>query len=350
MCGTSLDGEEEPPEPEEKRRRVPGWVGSVIAVLLGIAILAGGGYGLYSMLGVEPEAVPTMPAVTSAPTATPTTSPTPTRTLVPTLTPTPLPPRAHNVQQGETLSDIAEEYGITLEEILALNPELSPELIRAGEVLLIPAATLAPGELPPGAFAEPGMFSVHVVKPGETLISIAEAYGVPLALLQTANDLVPGDETIRIGQSLVIPQPTPTPSPSPTAIPIVTSTPWTSYAPPPLLYPIDGMAFTEGEAPILLQWASVSLLQEDEWYQLSLWQPSGGVVSSTVRTRATAWRVPLDLLESAGPDAPGFLWQVQVVRAAGEESYVQAGSPSRARSFFWFAPARSPTPPTTPSP
>ena len=350
MCGASLDGGEELPEAEEKKPRVPGWVGSMVAALLGLAILAGGGFGLYTMLVVEPDAEPTVLAITPSPTLTPTASATSTSTPVPTPTPTPLPPRAHSVEQGETMSDIAELYGITVDEILALNPDVDPELIRANEVLLIPAATPGPGTPQRGAATttQDG-FLIHVVESGETLIAIAEEYDVPVSLIQTANDLSPEDETIRAGQSLIIPQPTPTPSPPPPVVPNATSTPPARYAAPPLLYPSDGAIFAEGEAPVLLQWASVSVLRDNEWYQLSLWQAAGGVVSSTIRTRATAWRVPLELLQRAGPESAELEWRVQVVREAGAQIYEVAGSPSRVRTFIWREPPPTATARATPT-
>jgi hypothetical protein len=105
----------------------------------------------------------------------------------------------------------------------------------------------------------------------------------------------------------------------------------------------------EGEAPVLLQWASVSVLRDDEWYQLSLRQPGGGVVSSTIRTRATAWRVPLDLLQRAA-DAVELQWRVQVVREVGEQEYEEAGSPSETRSFIWREPTPTPTSSATSTP
>ncbi|MGD8966531.1 MAG: LysM domain-containing protein [Anaerolineae bacterium] len=351
MCGAFLDGEEEAPEADEKKRRVPGWIGSVVAALLGLAILAGGGFGLYTMLVVEPDAEPTAPAITRSPTLTPTASATPTSTPVPTFTPTPLPPRAHSVQEGETMSDIAKLYGITVDEILTLNPDVDPELIRADQVLLIPAAPPTPATPQPGAATTtPGGFLIHVVESGETLSAIAREHDVPLSLIQAANDLSPEDETIRAGQSLIIPQPTPTVSPPPTTVPNVTSTPAARYAAPALLYPAQGAVFAEGEAPVLLQWASVSVLRDNEWYQLSVRQAAGGVVSSTIRTRATAWRVPLDLLQRAGADAAEFEWRVQVVREAGVQTYEEAGSPSETRSFNWREPPPTPTSPTTPTP
>jgi LysM repeat protein len=349
MCGADLDEEEETPEPEEEKPRVPGWVGSVVAAFLAMVIVAGGGFGLYKMLA-EPDPEPTVSPATPSPTPTPTASATPTYTPAPTSTPTPLPPRAHSVQEGETMSDIAELYETTVDEILALNPDVDPELIQTDQVLLVPAAVAASDSLPPGTTATPGAFVIHIVESGETLIAIAEEYGVPISLIRTANDLAPEDETIRTGQSLIIPQPTPTPEASPTAIPDATSTPIARYGAPTLLYPADGAVFAAGEAPVLLQWASVSILRENEWYQLDLSQRAGGIVSSTVRTRATAWRVPLDVLQRAGDDEAEFRWRVQIVREVREQTYEEAGAVSAIRSFVWRAPTLTPTSPVTPSP
>ena len=339
MCGASLEEEEEPErEEEEPKRRIPAWVGSVAAVVLALGILGAGGFGLYSMLAVEPEPEPTAPSVTPSPTSTPVPSPTATQTPVPTATPTPLPPLAHDVEEGETMSDIAQLYGVTVNEILALNPAVDPELINPGQVLLIPAGTPAAGAM--GSLqtdspeSTPGDFIVHVVSSGETLSAIAAEYGVSVAAIRIANDLSPDDETIRPEQSLVIPVNTPTPSPTPTPDLDATPTPVPLYTSPPLLNPADD-AVLSGGAPVLLQWASVSVLADDEWYEVSLWQPAGGVVSSTIRTRATAWRVPMDLLEEAEADAPEFRWRVQVVREAAEETYEEAGLPSAARDFVW---------------
>ncbi len=335
MCGASLIEEEEPEEHEEKKRTIPGWVGSVAAVVLALAILGGGGFGLYTMLAVEPEPEPTSVAVTPSPTSTSLPSPTPTDTPAPTSTPTPLPPQAHDVQEGETMSDIAALYEVTVEEIVALNPDIDPEFIQPGQVLLIPAPTpqaegLSAAEAG-GSAATSGGFVVHVVRSGETLSSIAKEYDISVSVIQAANDLSPDDETIRAEQSLVIPLNTPTPSPTPTADPNVTPTAISSYASPALLYPPDGAVLDR--APVLLQWASVSVLKSDEWYQLSLWQPSNDVVSATVQTRATAWRVPSDLLQRA--DAPTFRWRVQVVRETREQTYEDAGIPSATYSLTW---------------
>lgn len=344
MCGASLVETEEPKgeEPEETGRRLPGWASSVVVGLLALGILAGGGFGLYTMLAVEPE--PATPTVTPSPTTTPPPTPTPTETPTPTATPTPLPPRAHRVEEGETVSDIAMLYDVTVDEILALNPDLDPELIRSDQVLLIPAAPPSPAEDSEGS--EP--FTVHVVSAGETLLTIATEYDVPVSLIRTANDLSANDEDIRAGQSLVIPLSTPTPTPTPTVVANVTSTAPPSYAAPPLLYPPDGMVFVGTDGPILLQWESVSVLRDNEWYELSLLLSTGDVISDTIRTRATAWRVPLDLLQKASAYVPQFDWRVQVVREVGNDVYEEAGAPSELRTFIWREPTPTPAPTATP--
>jgi len=260
------------------------------------------------------------------------------------------------VQEGETLIDIAVTYDTTVEAILALNPDVQAELINVGQVLLIPAATPTPG---PTSTPEPGVpmptptdYIVHVVAPGDTLISIAEEYDVSVMLIRAANDLPPDDDTIQVNQSLVIPMGTPVPSPTPTVDVNATPTPVPPYPAPPLLSPPDGAILVISDEPILLQWTSVSILHDDEWYELALFQPPGGVVSATIYTRATAWRVPLDLPLVSDTDMREFRWRVQVVREArdrrGELIYEEAGDPSEVRTFTWLMP--TPTPTYTPSP
>lgn len=332
MCGVSLAEDGEPERVETRDAgRIPGWIGSVVAVVVGLAILAGGGLGIYRLLAIDGNSEPENPVATETPTRTPTQTPTPADALPPTSTPTPLPPQVHTVQEGETMSEIAKHYQVTVSQILALNKDVESEVVRAGRTLLIPP-TLVEG----------GM-TVHVVQEGESLGRIAVGYGVPLSLILTANDMRTADEAIRPGQSLIIPLTQPTPPPTPTAGPEPTWTPLPEYVPPPLLSPPDGTIFADGEAPVLLQWASVGILRSQEWYELSISQPARGVVCETIRTRSTAWRVPLDLLQKAAVDVPQFYWQVRVVREIGDGIFEQAGDPSPIRSFVW----REPAPPAT---
>jgi len=100
---------------------------------------------------VAPSVTVTWPsdALVRSPTATATATPTPTATPEATAAPLPSPTptavrRQHVVQDGETLSEIAERYGTTVEEIVALNGIQDPNVIAAGTVLEIPPPATQP--------------------------------------------------------------------------------------------------------------------------------------------------------------------------------------------------------------
>lgn len=81
--------------------------------------------------GEDPAAVPT---------ATPTPTPTPTRTPEPTPTPTPTEPaqQTYTVEQGDTLSDIANRFGTTVQDLVQANDITNPDLLRIGDELIVP--------------------------------------------------------------------------------------------------------------------------------------------------------------------------------------------------------------------
>lgn len=58
--------------------------------------------------------------------------------------PTPDPqPETYTIKDGETLYHIAHTHGVTTEDILAANPQLSPTYYRGGDVIVIPQAGYA---------------------------------------------------------------------------------------------------------------------------------------------------------------------------------------------------------------
>jgi LysM repeat protein len=360
MCGASLEEEEaeaEAGKEEPREKKLPRWARPLIVVGLTLVFLAAGFYGLYVLMNAQPADTEPTPTLTQTPTVTPT--PRPTRTPAPTSTPTPMPPLTYQVQPGDTLSAIAETFGTSVTDILALNPGLEPEALPVGYVLLIPAGTLTPTTTPtldPNLpTPTPGNFIVYVVERGDTLSSIAEEYGVSIVLIREANaDQLPvGSDDIFVGQSLIIPLGTPVPSPVPTIDPLATQTPIPAYAAPALLSPPDGATLAGTELPIVLQWAAVSVLEEAEWYEVTLLFPDGAR-EHTFYTRATIWRVPFDILLEAEGQAPEFQWQVMVVREVegrgGQLAYRKAGNVSAVRTFVWIKPTPTPTPTSTPTP
>jgi len=60
--------------------------------------------------------------------------------LVPLTTPLPSPtPFVYTVKAGDSMSVIAEKFGVTLDDLQAANPEISPNAMSVGQVLKIPS-------------------------------------------------------------------------------------------------------------------------------------------------------------------------------------------------------------------
>ena len=99
-----------------------------------------------------PDSVNTpIPATaTLQPSSTPTI--TATATLAKTATALPSPtstPRSHQIKLGETMGGIAWQYGVPLDALIALNPDINPYAMKVGETVLIPAETLTPANQTP---------------------------------------------------------------------------------------------------------------------------------------------------------------------------------------------------------
>ena len=109
----------------------------------------------------------------------------------------------HVVEPGDTAIALAQQYGLTLAELLVLNPGLNPELLGVGQVLVVPG-TAAPVTGDPLQAPR----AVHVVEPGDTAIALAQQYGLTLAELLVLN---PGlnPELLGVGQALIVPDTAP---------------------------------------------------------------------------------------------------------------------------------------------
>jgi LysM repeat protein len=196
------------------------WVIGALLVLLSLAVALGGCERAKPSPTPTKEASPTRAAGTPAsptgvtPAGSPVSSPQPsasateaplagaTATAIPS-EPTPTPQETtpsvpaegveHVVAWGETINIIAARYGVSVEDIVAANNLSDPDLIRAGDVLIIPGASVPT--------PEPG---VHIVRQGETLQSIASMYGTTVEAIAVANGIV-NENYIWVGQRLIIP-------------------------------------------------------------------------------------------------------------------------------------------------
>lgn len=121
--------------------------------------------------------------------------------------------KLHAVKEGETLSSIAYQYGVTVEQLRAANgmndfPEKAP--LREGSVLLIPLASAnsvkAFGDY---SFEAPShdvkAFFIYEAKEGETVEEIASSFKVPVKALCEANKNIKPGMRLRNGTVLLIP-------------------------------------------------------------------------------------------------------------------------------------------------
>jgi LysM repeat protein len=130
----------------------------------------------------------------------------------------------HFVARGETLSKIARQYGVSVDDIKSAN-HLRTSRIASGQRLVIPTSgarlrtpSARAGQTssrswsrtstgPSSRQATSGPAAtrrVHVVREGETLGAIAERFHVSLASLLRANNMT-SRSVIRPGQSIRIP-------------------------------------------------------------------------------------------------------------------------------------------------
>lgn len=106
--------------------------------------------------------------------------------------------RPYVIQKGETAYRVSKNFGITIEELLAANPGLSPEKFRAGDTILIPAAqsTTAEEKKPSATIV------TAKVEKGDTFASIAQRHG---STEETVRDANPDMKNPKKGKTVYIP-------------------------------------------------------------------------------------------------------------------------------------------------
>ena len=114
----------------------------------------------------------------------------------------------YRVKTGDTLWDIAQQFGVTIRQLRRWNGLGYTRIIRPGQTLNIwlPEKTIAQQTAPPSSKSSQGTnsttgedgFIFHTVKPGDTLWDIAQQYGVSIREIKQwngrrSNLIRPGD-------------------------------------------------------------------------------------------------------------------------------------------------------------
>jgi N-acetylmuramoyl-L-alanine amidase len=102
-------------------------------------------------------------------------------------------PATYTVKRGDTLSQVAERFHISM-ALLKTTNNLRSNDIQVGQTLKLPVT---------GTTRAPTAFREHKISRGETLSQIAASYSVPMTVLRETNQLK--SDTIRVGQILKIP-------------------------------------------------------------------------------------------------------------------------------------------------
>lgn len=105
---------------------------------------------------------------------------------------TPPIPRVHIVQDGENLTLIATNFGVAVEDILAINNLANGDLLQVGQELIIPGGT---GE---------AIATAYAIAPGDTLAGVAAAFNTTLDAVMATNRLIIDNPPLIAGQQVPI--------------------------------------------------------------------------------------------------------------------------------------------------
>jgi len=218
--------------PSVRLRRGPALIALVAALALGLAACGGSG---------------DQTDVSEVPTAT-----LPAELPEPIIVGPPVPGgggRTYTIQEGDTLSAVAEQFDVSVEELMEANGIEDPTRLEVGQVLVIPGAapsgpfptpaspeatpTLPPGEPAPGAGE-----NTYEVQSGDNASVIADRFGITMEELAAVNGVTIDElRSLEVGQVLIIPEgaaaPLPEPAEEPEPEPTETPVPEPTEPPPP---------------------------------------------------------------------------------------------------------------------
>lgn len=126
--------------------------------------------------------------------------------------------KTYTVQNGDSLSRIAQRCGVSSRELAEVNNIKDPNKVRVGQKLVLPDYAKAQPSMTssskPKAKSKPKAETAakvsaaggpaYVVQSGDSLSKIASKHGVKISALRAANPKLKGDK-ILVGQKLVIP-------------------------------------------------------------------------------------------------------------------------------------------------
>jgi LysM repeat protein len=109
--------------------------------------------------------------------------------------------RIHEIAVGDTLSNVAQRYGVELANLAAYNQILDYNHVVLGQKLRIPPVGVTITEPAPATVTLPGADGYHVVRQGESLGAIARIHSLTLEELLALNE-IDNPNLVRMGTML----------------------------------------------------------------------------------------------------------------------------------------------------
>ena len=123
---------------------------------------------------------------------------------------------SYTVQSGDTIGEIAARYGVSETSLMRANGISDPTQLQAGSRIVVPGLAPARTATRPSTTAQArnGKPREHVVKPGESLSEIADAYNLPVQKLVSLNN-IEDPNLLMSGTRLKLTAPPPVPASRP---------------------------------------------------------------------------------------------------------------------------------------
>ncbi len=120
------------------------------------------------------------------------------------------------VQSGDTLWDLADEFELSVDDLIEANSDLDPDNLLAGQTVLIPDdseldASQRPGDRRPrprGPYRRYRPYECrrpYIVRPGDTLYRISYRFGIPVRSIMNYNPYINFNYPLQIGQTICLP-------------------------------------------------------------------------------------------------------------------------------------------------
>ena len=154
---------------------------------------------------------------------------------------------SYTVKSGETLGEIAQRYNTTAERLMQLNGISDPTQLQAGSRIAVPGGPSRQAARPSQPVRNTKA-KEHVVQPGESLSEIADAYNLPLQKLVSLNN-ISDPNLLMSGTRLKLTAPPPVPASRPAPKPPKAAAPKPKPVVKPAAKPAPAVAAKPKPAP-----------------------------------------------------------------------------------------------------